>query len=160
MPGDALVLGPLGHGSIAGIGPAVAGFLMAPEPRDAEVASRPLQDVYRRPDAHHQRLSQTCERNPELLQALGAEVPLARRAVALLPQLGLHDGQRQDRALATRLQQRLVVSDPQIPLEPDDLEPFHGFRSTDPHGLVPPWPGLLARTGGQGSGFATEWNAS
>ena len=45
-----------------------------------------------------------------------------RRHVGLPPQLRLNDEQRQHRTARTRLHQRTMVYDPQIALEPDDLD--------------------------------------
>ena len=57
-PGDALALGPGGHPQVAGVGPAVAGFLVAPEGGDAELAAGPLQHGLHPAGAHDQGLAQ------------------------------------------------------------------------------------------------------
>ena len=121
-----MALGPGGHPPVAGIGPAVAGFLMAPEAGDAELAAGPLQHGLHRPRAHDQGLAQPRQLLAEILQALGAEGPLAGRGIGLLPKLGLHHHQGQHRSAAAGMEQRLVVDQPQIPLEPNDLQPLHG----------------------------------
>ena len=45
MPRDGVLPGPCSQSQVAGVGPTIAGFLMAPEPRDAEAAAHPLQDI-------------------------------------------------------------------------------------------------------------------
>ena len=126
IPGDAMALGPGGHPQVAGVGPAVAGFLVAPEGGDAELAAGPLQHGFDPAGAYDQGLAQLRQRLAQILEALGAEGPLAGRGIGLVPQLGLHHHQGQHRTLARGLEQRLVIGQPQIPLEPNDLQPLHG----------------------------------
>ena len=121
-----MAVGPGSHPPVAGVGPAVAGFLVAPEAGDAELAAGPLQHGFHRARAHDQGLAQPRQLLAEMLQALGAEGPLAGRGIGLLPQLRLDHHQGQHRSAATGLEQRLVVDQPQIPLEPNDLQPLHG----------------------------------
>ena len=127
-PGDAVLAGPLGHPQVAGVGPAVARFLVAPQPGDAEAAAGPLQHLLHRPHPHHQGLTQTGQVHPQLRQALSAELPLPRRGIRLLPQFRLHYHQWQYRPLLAGLQQGPMIHQPQIPLEPDDLQRIHGSR--------------------------------
>jgi len=69
------------------------------------------------------------------VEALGAEIPLAGRAIGLLPQLGLHNHQRQHCPMATGLDQRLVIEGPQISLEPDNVKGLHGLQLQQQTGL-------------------------
>jgi hypothetical protein len=103
-------------------------LLVAPQPGDAELAAGPLQHLLHRSDPHHQGLAQLGQVAPQLRQALGAELPLPRRGIRLLPQLRLHHHQGQHRPLLAGLQQGPVIHQPQIPLEPDDLQRIHGGR--------------------------------
>ena len=111
----------MGHAPIAGVGPGVAGFLVAPERGDAELAAGALQHLLHRADPHHQGLAELGQGRTELLQAFGAEGPLARRNISLLPLQRLDHHQGQHRPPLAGLQQRLVIDHPQVPLEPDDL---------------------------------------
>jgi hypothetical protein len=57
MPSDGVMPGPCSQSQVAGVGPTIAGFLMAPEPSDAELAVGPLQQLLNLAAAHHQRLA-------------------------------------------------------------------------------------------------------
>ena len=62
LPGDAVLPAPSAHGQIALIGPAVAGFLMAPQAGDRHPPPQALQQRRHLPDAHQQRLTEGYQR--------------------------------------------------------------------------------------------------
>ena len=99
---------------------------MAPEPSDPKPTPGSLQYLLHRADPHHQRLPQAGQPHPQLFQTLGAEGPLPRRGISLLPELGLHHHKGQHWPAKAGLQKGLVVDQAQIPLEPDDLHRLHG----------------------------------
>ena len=117
---------PGGNALVAGVGPAVAGFLMAPEPGDAELPAGTLQHLLHRAHPHHQGLAEPGQFRSQLLQALGAEGPVASRGIVLPPKFRFHHHQRQHRSEVAGLQQRLVVDAAQVALEPNDLQRVHG----------------------------------
>ena len=75
-PGDSLFLGPGRHTPIAGIGPVVAGFLMAPHGLNTQLTTGAFQHLHRVTTAHHQRLPEGCQPLTQINQRLSAEGPL------------------------------------------------------------------------------------
>ena len=121
-----MLASPGGDAPVAVVGPAVAGFLVAPEPGDAELPAGSLQHLLHGAHPHHQGLTEPPQLRAQLLKALGAERPVARRGIVLPPELRLHHQQRQHRPEAAGLQQRLVIGRAQVAFEPDDLQRAHG----------------------------------
>jgi hypothetical protein len=78
VPGDAVLASPGGDAPIAAVGPAVAGFLMAPKAGDTELAAGPLKHVFHHADSHHQGLTEQRQLRTQLLDAFGTEGPVAR----------------------------------------------------------------------------------
>ena len=76
LPGDSLFLGPGRHTPIAGIGPVVAGLLMAPQGLNAQLTPGAFQHLHRVTTAHHQRLSQGSQPLAQIDQCFSAESPL------------------------------------------------------------------------------------
>ena len=126
LPGDAVLASPGGNAPVAGVGPAIAGFLMAPQPGHTELPAGPLQHLLHRTNPHHQGLTKPRQLRTQLHDAFGAEGPVPGGSIGLLPELRFHHQQRQHRPEAAGLQQRLVVGRAQVALEPDDLQRAHG----------------------------------
>jgi hypothetical protein len=99
---------------------------MAPKPGHTELPAGPLQHLLHCAHPHDQRLTELRQFRSQLLQALGAEGPVASRGIGLLPKLRFHHHQRQHRSEPAGLQQRLVVEAAQVALEPNDLQRAHG----------------------------------
>ena len=124
-PRNAVPAAPSGHLPVAGVGPAVAGFLVAPQGHHPQAPPRLLQHLGHRTAAHHQGLPQLRQGPAQLLQPLPGEGPLPRRGIRLLPQLRLHHIQGQHRPPQCRLAQGPMVVHPQIAFEPHHLQRSH-----------------------------------
>ena len=77
------------------------------------------------PLAHHQGLAEGGQVPRQLRQGLGGEGPVAARGIGLGPEPRLGDVEGQHRPAPGRGGQGRMVEDPQVPLEPDDLDGGH-----------------------------------
>ena len=125
VPLNGVLPGPGRDPQVAGVGPAIAGFLMTPEAADAELTPGPLEHLLHHTDPHHQGLAQAGQGRAQLQQTFPAEQPLARRTVGLLPVVGLHHIEGQQGSVPAGLQQGEVICRAQIPLEPYYLKAVH-----------------------------------
>ena len=127
-PLDAVRAGPGGDPTVPGEGPGVAGFFVAPQPHFRESLPQGFEHRHRIAGAQAQPLPARRQRGLKAFQTFGDKGPLPRRGIGQLPELGLGNVERQHGTLPgtlrsrLRLRQRPVVFDPQITLEPDDLE--------------------------------------
>ena len=122
VPGNAMRGAPGAHPQVAGEGPGVAGFLVRPQGSQRQRLAQVLQHRLDRAAAQDQRLPECGQRLAQLGQAFAQEVELASAGVGLPPIAGLDHEQRQHRPAPGGLGQWRVVRDPQVALEPDDLD--------------------------------------
>ena len=125
LPIHALPPRPLRNLSIPRIGPAVAGFLVADQLRDAMRAAQIVQHRHGIADPQAQRQSDPVQIVAQTVQAFAQKRKLPPRGVGLLPKLGFHDVKRQNTSQPRRRRQRGVVGNPQVALEPADDGPVH-----------------------------------
>jgi hypothetical protein len=66
LPFNAVPAGPVGYAPVAGVGPAVASFLVTPQASYSKLAMGPLQHLLNRTDAHHKWLAKTGKSRSQL----------------------------------------------------------------------------------------------
>ena len=136
LPIDAVLASPGCDTPVAGVGPAVARFLVAPQPSNTKLAVGPFQYMLHRADAHNKWLTEAGQGCAQLDQAFAAEVPLPAGAIWLPPQIGLHHIKRQHWSPQRRLQQGPVVEAAQIALKPNYLQGPQAVRGIDRAGKL------------------------
>jgi hypothetical protein len=123
---------PVGHGTVAGVGPAVAGFLVAPqrEPRMASAQARQHRGHLTDPDDQGRAAGR--QRGAEVDQRFANKGPVPTAGVGLGPEPGLDHVERQQRAPGRGLGERRMVLPAQVALEPDDLDGDEGHGESMP----------------------------
>ena len=125
MQGDAAAAQQIADGDVPRIGPAVAGFFVGPDGLNGQTIQQIAQDRDGLADSDHQWSTQRRKICPQRTETLGDEGPVATGGIRLGPVSGLGDVERQDRAAPCGFDEYSVVVDPEVALEPDQLQGFH-----------------------------------
>ena len=99
---------------------------MAPEGLKRHLGLQVGQYADHLPHPQHQGGTEAGQIRLEIGEGFGAEGPLARGGIALGPEFRLHHVEGQHGTAARGLPQGAMVVHPQIPLEQNDVDSFHG----------------------------------
>jgi len=119
---NAVLVGPGPHGPVAVEGKARAGFLMGPQGEWTVRVVEGLKGLDGFALTHNQRLAPVGQGGPECGEALPNKSPVRRRKVGGRHEGRFHDVEGEHGAALGGFHEGAVIPNPEITLEPDDVE--------------------------------------